>query len=716
MEAAGQGDGRMAQRFGLRFYLALAFALTGIVTAVAFGLVAGRTVVDTLQQRIGGFLTYAARDAETGLGRELAERADDMDMYAATIRDAGVLGIEDIKRVGVTAVSRTNRNFGCDWTAAAALDGGVVISSPGGPPAGQSFAGQPWWAKSLRGTTFTAEASAGSDGRPSPRLIVARPLPGRDGAPFAVLVCGLEADWAARTVERIVQFMPGQVAATELLLLDADDKLVLSSRAVADARIPPAIRTIQDDGPGAWANLGWPDGKEYLTAVAPAASSGPLAQLGWRFIARRLGTDAMSPALPVRNRIYWFSAVLALIGAALGAFAADRVLWPLRRIADSAERIGRGELGVHIPAFASYREVALLSQSLHAMLAALRANEARLAALNENLDQRVRQRTAEIAEAHEALERQESRLRAVIETAMDGVMIVGEEHRIQIFNPACERMFGWKAEEIIGRQTSELVGGENRTLRGTQLAFDDLMGPLPSSDFAPGQVRTVRGRRRDGTTFPLEVSLSRTTLEGGPVYVAIVRDVTEAVRARQELFALATKDALTGLRNRRYFLEGAETEFARARRHGRGFSLLIIDADHFKRVNDTYGHAAGDRCLQGLAEVCNRSLREVDLIGRLGGEEFAVAMPEADLATARLVAERLRQQIAENEVAGEDGPLRITVSIGVSSALPEDKSLDQTLRRADQALYVAKNGGRNRVAVDGSGAATGTPPTPERQG
>lgn len=705
----------MGQRFGLRFYLALAFALTGAVIAAAFGLVAGRNVFDTMQQRIGGFLIYAARNAETEFGRELGERIDDTDIYAATIADAGVADIGGLKRIGVTSVSHTGRNFGCDWTAGLDLDGRVATASPEGPAIGQSFAASPWFAEATHGLAVDARISVDSNGRPALALVAARPLKGGDDKAFAVLVCGLGTDWAARTIDRIARFMPGPVAATELLLIDAEDEAVLSSQAAASGRLPAGLRTLEGNQ-GGWANLQWPDGKEYLTAVAPPLTSGPLARLNWHFVARRPSADAMEPALAVRDRIYWFSALLALVGVALGAIAADRVLLPLRRIADAAERIGRGELGAHIPALETYHEVALLSRSLHAMLAALRANEARLAALNENLDQRVRQRTTEIAEAHEALARQESRLRAVIETAMDGVMIVGEEHRIQIFNPACERMFGWKAEEIIGRQISELVGGENRTLRGSQLAFDELMGPLPSSDFAPGQVRTVRGRRRDGTTFPLEVSLSRTTIEGGPVYVAIARDVTEAVRARQELFALATKDALTGLRNRRYFLEGAETEFARARRHGRGFSLLILDVDHFKKVNDTYGHAAGDRCLQGLAEVCNRNLREVDLIGRLGGEEFAVAMPEADLATARLVAERLRQQIAENEVAGDQGPLRITVSIGVSSARPEDKGLDQTLRRADQALYTAKNSGRNRVAVDGPGPVEGSSPMPERRG
>jgi diguanylate cyclase (GGDEF)-like protein len=154
------------------------------------------------------------------------------------------------------------------------------------------------------------------------------------------------------------------------------------------------------------------------------------------------------------------------------------------------------------------------------------------------------------------------------------------------------------------------------------------------------------------------------------------------------------------LRNRRYFLEGAETEFARARRHGRGFSLLLIDADHFKQVNDTFGHDAGDRVLQGIAEATVGSLREADLVGRLGGEEFAVAMPEVELETAHVVAERLRQLIADSDMGtAESGSLRVTVSIGVAAASPEDQTLNQMLRRADQALYAAKHAGRNKVAL-----------------
>jgi len=127
--------------------------------------------------------------------------------------------------------------------------------------------------------------------------------------------------------------------------------------------------------------------------------------------------------------------------------------------------------------------------------------------------------------------------------------------------------------------------------------------------------------------------------------------------------------------------------------------LLLLDADNFKQVNDAYGHAGGDQALKALAETCTRSVREVDIVGRLGGEEFAVAMPETELVTARQVAERLRQEIAERDVACDGQTWRITVSIGVATSAPGDLTLDHTLRRADQALYAAKNAGRNRVAV-----------------
>jgi len=157
----------------------------------------------------------------------------------------------------------------------------------------------------------------------------------------------------------------------------------------------------------------------------------------------------------------------------------------------------------------------------------------------------------------------------------------------------------------------------------------------------------------------------------------------------------AHTDPLTGLANRRHFMEVAEAELARSRRYDTPLSMLMIDIDHFKEVNDAYGHRAGDRVLQQLARTCQEILREVDVAGRVGGEEFAILLPETEVEGAFEVAERLRTAVAAAEVPREEGlPIRITVSVGVA-AIDGSTNLDTLMSQADDALYDAKHCGRN---------------------
>lgn len=168
--------------------------------------------------------------------------------------------------------------------------------------------------------------------------------------------------------------------------------------------------------------------------------------------------------------------------------------------------------------------------------------------------------------------------------------------------------------------------------------------------------------------------------------------------AREELEQLAYSDYLTGLANRRHFLELAEEELARTIRYGRQLSILMLDVDRFKQVNDTYGHKIGDIVLQNLSALCRSTLRNVDVIGRMGGEEFAVLLPETGADQAVEVAERLRAAIAAAHVTLSGGlPLHFTVSLGVTSLVERDANIDMLLNQADQALYRAKSEGRNRV-------------------
>lgn len=177
--------------------------------------------------------------------------------------------------------------------------------------------------------------------------------------------------------------------------------------------------------------------------------------------------------------------------------------------------------------------------------------------------------------------------------------------------------------------------------------------------------------------------------------VGCVIQLLALFRYRQRIEALrvqATTDSLTGLLNRGQFLRLAQRAEARASLNGQPSTLLLLDLDHFKQVNDTRGHAVGDAVLSGFADRCAAQLRTHDLIGRIGGEEFAVLLPGTDQNDGTVIAERLRQTVAASPIAG----VPVTVSIGVAAARA---SLDDTMHGADMALYEAKRSGRDRVVV-----------------
>ncbi len=180
-----------------------------------------------------------------------------------------------------------------------------------------------------------------------------------------------------------------------------------------------------------------------------------------------------------------------------------------------------------------------------------------------------------------------------------------------------------------------------------------------------------------------------------------VKRLQDELRVKNETLArLSTTDVLTGLRTRRYVHEVLAIEFLRARRYASPLCVMMVDIDHFKDVNDTWGHPAGDRVLRGVSSVLLRELRKTDVIGRYGGEEFLAVLSQSDLEGARVLAERWRHEVEAGAFeAGVDAPVQSRVSIGVAQYRPEMKSPDDLVAAADAALYRAKEKGRNRVEV-----------------
>ncbi|MBS3809346.1 MAG: GGDEF domain-containing protein, partial [Desulfobacterales bacterium] len=188
-------------------------------------------------------------------------------------------------------------------------------------------------------------------------------------------------------------------------------------------------------------------------------------------------------------------------------------------------------------------------------------------------------------------------------------------------------------------------------------------------------------------------------LEAEAANARLEREIEARKELEAELKRQAATDSLTGLNNRRRYEALFRHEFRRTKRYGGRLSLFVLDLDHFKQVNDNYGHSAGDTALQKLADLCRSSLREPDIIGRLGGEEFVVLLPDTGGSDAYNVADRLRKKISETEIKTDHGRFTLTATIGVAEASPDDKEIEDLVRRADTALYKGKAYGRNRVSI-----------------
>jgi len=302
-------------------------------------------------------------------------------------------------------------------------------------------------------------------------------------------------------------------------------------------------------------------------------------------------------------------------------------------------------------------------------------------------------------------------LRQAVTASNDGLVIADArlpDVPLVYVNPAFERLTGYRPEEVLGKNCRFLQRDDTR-----QDGLDELRAALKAGSSC---MVTLRNYRKDGSMFWNELSLAPIP-ERGQVkhFVGTLSDVTARVLTEQQLIekqhrlektkrmlqGLAVKDALTGLYNRRYFSEQVEREWNRARREQLPLSLFMIDIDHFKRFNDSFGHLCGDRCICAVADAVQRCFaRGSDLVARYGGEEFVVLATGVERRHARERAELMRRAISGLviEGTGRSTTRTVTVSVGVATVVPDDRILSEDLlAAADRSLYQAKRQGRDRV-------------------
>ncbi len=295
----------------------------------------------------------------------------------------------------------------------------------------------------------------------------------------------------------------------------------------------------------------------------------------------------------------------------------------------------------------------------------------------------------------DALRETERLLAQISSAARDAIVTIDPEGRVRFWNRGAEKMFGYTALEVQGRLVHDIIApGRYRAgaRHGLTTYAENGTGPLV------GRPVEIEALRRDGSEFPVEIVISPMEWEGRWWATANLRDITDRQKARAELERMARTDPLTGALNRRAFITRGQEEIRRIRRYGGALTVITVDLDHFKQVNDTHGHAAGDEALVALVRVLQGMVRGTDVLARLGGEEFALMLPETPHAAGLDMAERLRARVADTPVRLENGrDLALTLSAGVAAADPTSDTLDTLLNRADTHLYEAKQAGRNRV-------------------
>jgi two-component system, cell cycle response regulator len=312
----------------------------------------------------------------------------------------------------------------------------------------------------------------------------------------------------------------------------------------------------------------------------------------------------------------------------------------------------------------------------------------------EQANQALAARVEELTDSRERLAERERRLSAFVSALPNISFILDDEGRyLEVIANETSLLFA-RPNELIGRLTEDMLPPQEGAKIMDAIGQTIQTGKIHVIEY---KLPVLSGSER---WFEGRIALMEKNEHGKSKVVLMASDITERVQLYQEVQRLANLDGLTGCFNRRHFMEKATIEIQRAMRYTHPISFLMMDIDHFKNFNDQYGHQIGDQLLCHLVDLCQKQIRNEDFLGRYGGEEFVILMPETASKGALIASERLRAEIEKMKINTADGKLSITVSMGLATlkrGFDNTHTLDTLVKSADKALYAAKAAGRNCV-------------------
>lgn len=654
----------------------------------------GRGMAETAQVMLGqiGGAVMARLDQ---LGR-LADRQDCVERLAR----ASGRGLDSppdpvlSEVLGDIFIDAERRRFGRSvFTQVVVTDRRGLVVGATGPVDRTLLADRAWW----RGAMDRGRHVGGLAYDPAldaHGLVVAVRLEDARGRPLGVAKALLSAAWITREAAQITQL----ASRADIKLTTGDGRMVFSTkpfRFLESARGQPffeaAGQRLGTRGGSGYLRLE-EGGRERVYAFARNPAAPAIGHLDWTLLIGRDEAEVLAPARRLELRLGVAYGVVLLAGLVVSLLLARSLAGPVRAVRDAAVKVAEGDLDQRLN-LARDDELGDLANAFDRMTARLNHT---YTALQAEIGEREKAEREMAAQARRAIE-SEIELNTLIESTDDFIWFVDREGRLVLWNSAVAAYLARRGRPPVrkGISAAEMLPAD-KAAAWEELYRRTLSGERPSVELA-----LADGRHQ---TFSFSPMIRDGEVTGASVFS---RDITARRAMERQLERLASTDPLTGANNRRQFMARAAEEWERSGRYDTPLSLLMIDIDRFKSINDTHGHAVGDAVLKAMVAEALAVLRTTDLLGRLGGEEFAILLPQTPPAAAAHTAERLRHALSRVATPTDGGPLHFTVSIGLAARAGESDSVEDCLKRADGALYRAKTEGRDRVMVDPDAAAQG---------
>ncbi|WP_067066181.1 diguanylate cyclase domain-containing protein [Roseateles chitosanitabidus] len=563
---------------------------------------------------------------------------------------------------------------------------GKVVAAAGGLLDGVDVSKRPWWQGARKGAPFVGDVHSAlllekllpRQSEPWRFVDFAVPLLDPRGQLQGVFGVHLSWGWARQIKSELIDATMASHQA-EALVLGKDGAVILGP---SELEGKPLALPAEN---GAGLREQRVDGVDYFVVSVPSEGYGPYPGLGWTVLVRQPVSIALEDYFRLRRQIMLSAVLLLTLAVPVSWWLARRMSRPLDELTRALAR--RHHLGEDaLPQVGGYREAAVLSHALQELSERQAAQDRSLAELNASLERRVQARTAELQDAMSQQEASERRLRTIADNLPVLIAYIDADQRLRFLNATFRSWMGMEPGAVLGR------------------TLEDVVGPVlyePRLQFLKGALAGVRQRfetrsESNGISRDLLTEYVPDIRPDGTVagVYTLATDISAFKQVERELDQLSRIDPLTGLPNRRQFESRLSEALARTRRNERTLGLMFLDLDHFKQVNDTLGHAAGDVVLKVFADRVRGVIRETDQLCRLAGDEFVLILENLnEPSEAAAVAQKVLDAVVQ-PLTLQGQALRLSTSIGVACHVGGPESEPALLGRADDALYAAKAAGR----------------------